>query len=117
MIEKHFTLDRNLPGPDHRFSADPAEFRLLVDSIRTLEKSLGSPELRPAASETLGRCNYRISCVAARELAAGHHLTTSDVVFRRPGWGFPPKELERLIARELVRAVEPGHVFSPEDFS
>lgn len=117
MIEKHFTLDKNLPGPDHRFSADPAEFRALADSIRTMEKNLGSAELRPAASESLGRRDYRVSCVAARELSAGHHLTVADVAFRRPGSGFPPKELDRLVARELVRDVALGHVFSAEDFS
>lgn len=117
MIEKHFTLDRDLPGPDHRFSADPAEFRALVESIRTMEKSLGSAELKPAASEALGRNDYRISCVAARELTSGHHLTASDIAFRRPGSGFPPKEFDRLIARELARDVSAGHVFSAEDFS
>jgi N,N'-diacetyllegionaminate synthase len=117
MIEKHFTVDRSLPGPDHRFSADPAEFCLLVDSVRKMERSLGSPELGPAASEKLGRRDYRLSCVAARELIAGHHLAASDIAFRRPGSGFPPKERDRLIARELVRDVPPGHIFSPEDFS
>jgi len=117
MIEKHFTLDKNLAGPDHRFSADPAEFRLLVDSVRTMEKSLGSPELGPAASEALGRRDYRLSCVSVRPLAAGHCLTAADIAFRRPGSGFPPKELDRLIARELLKDVPAGHVFSVEDFS
>jgi len=117
MIEKHFTLDKNLPGPDHRFSANPAEFSALVESVRTLEKSLGSAGLKPAASEELGRRDYRLSCVAARELPAGHRLSTSDIAFRRPGFGFPPKELEALVARELARSVPSGHVFSAEDFA
>lgn len=117
MIEKHFTLDKNLPGPDHRFSADPAEFRMLVESVRAMEKSLGNADLKPAASEQLGRRDYRLSCVAARELPAGHRLVSSDVAFRRPGFGFPPKQLDRLIARELARNVPPGHVFSAEDFA
>ena len=117
LIEKHFTLDKNLPGPDHRFSADPTEFRTLVESVRSMEKSLGSAELKPAASDQLGRSDYRLSCVAARELPAGRRLVASDIAFRRPGFGFPPKELDRLIARELVKGVPPGHVFSPEDFA
>jgi N,N'-diacetyllegionaminate synthase len=117
MIEKHFTLDKGLPGPDHRFSADPAEFRELVQSVRTMEKSLGSPELRPASSEALGRRDYRLSCVAARELSAGHCLTDSDVAFRRPGIGFPPKAVDGLIKRKLVGNVPPGHVFTAEDFA
>ena len=116
MIEKHFTLDKSLPGPDHRFSADPAEFRELVRSVRTMEKSMGSPELHPASSEALGRRDYRLSCVAARELSAGHRLVASDIAFRRPGFGFPPKQLDTLIARELVRNVTRGQVFTAEDF-
>jgi len=116
MIEKHFTLDRNLPGPDHWFSSDPAELRSLVDAVRTLEKNLGSPEIAPANSEKLGRREYRLSCVAARELTAGHRLTASDVAFRRPGSGIAPKEADRLIDRCLGRSVSPGHVFSSEDF-
>jgi len=117
MIEKHFTLNRNLPGPDHRFSSDPTEFRQLVDSVRTIEKNLGTSELVPAASEILGRRDYRLSCVSARPLQAGHTLAPTDIAFRRPGFGFPPKELDRLIARELTRAVPAGHVFTLEDFS
>jgi|HubBroStandDraft_6_1064221.scaffolds.fasta_scaffold256749_2 N,N'-diacetyllegionaminate synthase len=117
MIEKHFTLDKSLPGPDHRFSADGAEFRLLVDSIRTLEKSLGSPELEPAASERFGRRNYRLSCVAARPLTSGHRLESSDVAFRRPGDGFPPKALDGLVHRRLMKDVPSGHVFSVGDFA
>jgi len=116
MIEKHFTLDRNLPGPDHWFSADPAELQLLVESVRTVERNLGNPELRPAASEKLGRSDYRLSCVAAVELEAGHRLTATDVAFRRPGSGYLPKELDRLLDRHLTRNVKPGHVFVAEDF-
>jgi len=117
MIEKHFTLDRNLPGPDHRFSSDPAELRALVDSVRTMEKSLGTFELTPADSEMVGRREYRLSCVSARDLSAGHSLTAADIAFRRPGTGFAPKEVNRLISRALVRDVPRGHVFSPEDLS
>jgi N-acetylneuraminate synthase/N,N'-diacetyllegionaminate synthase len=117
MIEKHFTLDKSLPGPDHRFSADPGEFRALVRSVRNLEEGLGSAELKPAASEELGRRDYRLSCVAARELPSGHRLVAADIAFRRPGFGFPPKELDRLMARELVRTIPSGHVFSAEDFA
>jgi N,N'-diacetyllegionaminate synthase len=117
MIEKHFTLDKNLPGPDHRFSADPGEFRLLVESVRTLEKSLGSSEIGAASSEQAGRRDFRLSCVAARELSAGHCLTASDVVFRRPGIGFPPKAVDGLLQRKLVGNVATGHVFTAEDFA
>jgi N,N'-diacetyllegionaminate synthase len=117
MIEKHFTLDKNLRGPDHRFSADPSEFRVLMESVRAMEKNLGSAEVKPASSEEIGRRDYRLSCVAARALSPGHKLTTSDIAFRRPGFGFPPKDLERLITRKLTREIPLGHVFSAEDFA
>ncbi|MGA2019075.1 MAG: N-acetylneuraminate synthase family protein [Candidatus Sulfotelmatobacter sp.] len=117
MIEKHYTLDKNLPGPDHRFSATPDEFRALVDAVRILEESMGEAELKPAASEELTRRDSRLSCVAARELPAGHRLVDADIAFKRPGFGFAPKELDRLVARELVKDVPPGHVFSAEDFA
>ena len=117
MIEKHFTLDRNLPGPDHRFSSDPAEFRALVEAVRTVEKNLGAPDLRPAISEESGRREYRLSCVASHELQPGDCLTAADIAFRRPGYGVPPKNIATLLRRPLIREVAAGHVFSTEDFA
>jgi N,N'-diacetyllegionaminate synthase len=116
IIEKHFTLDKGLPGPDHRFSCDPAELRALVAAIRTMEQNLGSAEFQPAASEALGRRDFRLSCVAARELPEGHRLRSSDIAFRRPGSGFLPKEADRLLNCVLAHNIAAGHVFSPEDF-
>jgi len=116
-IEKHFTLDRTLPGPDQRFSSDPAEFRALVDAVRVMEKSLGSSEITPTPSEMAGRRGYRLSCVAAEELKAGHCLSSADVAFRRPGTGLPPKALEWLLGRRLANPVSRGHIFMPEDFA
>jgi N,N'-diacetyllegionaminate synthase len=115
-IEKHFTLDRNLPGPDHPFSADPVEFRSLVDAVRTMEQSLGSSKFEPAASEEFGRREFRLSCVAARALPRGHRLTASDIAFSRPGSGFLPKEVATLFDSVLSRPIPVGHVFSREDF-
>jgi N,N'-diacetyllegionaminate synthase len=109
-VEKHFTLDRNLPGPDHRFSADPERLRALVDAVRTMEVSLGSAEIAPAPSEMRGRSDFRLSCVAAADLHAGHELTTADVEFRRPGTGVPPGEIGKLIGRRLGRDVVSGEV-------
>lgn len=92
-IEKHFTLDKTLPGPDHHFSADPAEFWALVEAVRTVEDSLGDARLGPAPSELEGRREFRLSCVTARPLPAGHVVREHDVLFRRPGTGLSPAEL------------------------
>jgi len=111
-IEKHFTLDKALPGPDHHFSSDPAEFRALVEAVRAVEKNLGESAIGPTASEMRGRRDFRLSCVADRDLPAGHCLTLSDVAFRRPGVGLPPKMGEWLPGKTLKRAVAAGEVLA-----
>lgn len=115
-IEKHFTTDRNLPGPDHWFSATPDELRALVDGVSAVERSLGTSAIGPTATEEAGRRSFRLSCVAARDLPAGHTLTEDDIAFSRPGQGMPPKGRRWLVGRTLTHAVEDGHVLTPEDF-
>jgi N-acetylneuraminate synthase/N,N'-diacetyllegionaminate synthase len=116
-VEKHFTLDKNLPGPDHRFSSDPVELKALVEGIRRLEGALGEAVIGPTLSEAAGRREFRLSCVAARALEAGHQLAAADIVFRRPSSGIPPKLVETLHGKQLARKVEPGHVFTSKDFT
>ena len=115
MLEKHFTLDRNLPGPDHRFSADPAEFAALTHAVRRLEEQLGQSAIGPTASEQLGRAAFRISCAAARDLAAGERLTARDILFLRPGSGIPPAQADLLSGRKLARPKAAGEVFTAGD--
>ena len=115
-IEKHFTIDKKLPGPDHQFSADGDEFAALVEGVRSVEKCLGSPSIEPTPLELSGRQNYRLSCVAARSLAAKHKLTEPDLSFHRPGTGHPPAHSRLLVRRVLKRNVEKGHIFDLEDF-
>lgn len=116
-IEKHFTLDKNLPGPDHRFSADPTELRTLVESVRTIERNLGDSVIGPTPSEMLGRRDFRLSCVAARDLPANHSLTQEDITFRRPGTGLPPRAFKWIVGRRLGGEVVAGHVLQAEDFA
>jgi N,N'-diacetyllegionaminate synthase len=114
-IEKHFTTDKQLPGPDQAFSSDEAELRALVASVRQAERQLGETALQPTPSEAAGRVAFRLSCVAAAPLTAGHTLTECDVVFRRPGDGLAPKHAGQLIGRTLVRAVARGDRLRLED--
>jgi N,N'-diacetyllegionaminate synthase len=113
-LEKHFTLDRRLPGPDHRFSADPHELRELVEGIRTMEHALGTAHIGPVESDVVGRREYRLSCVAARELASGTVLAERDIAFRRPGFGIPPGRLEEIVGRCVRVAVPTGAVLLSE---
>lgn len=116
-IEKHFTLDKNLPGPDHRFSADPTEFRALVDAVRFVESGLGSADLKPARTEQVARREFRLSCVAARDLPAGHILTVDDISFHRPATGLPPKMASELVGSKLARHVRAGALFETDDLN
>lgn len=116
-VEKHFTLDKNMPGPDQRFSCDPEELRELVTGIRRIEQQLGSQQIGPTASEGKGRLNYRLSCVASRQLSAGSQLHRTDIAFKRPGYGLPPKSGYALEGRVLIHDVAIGHAFSWDDFS
>jgi N,N'-diacetyllegionaminate synthase len=109
-IEKHFTLDKNLPGPDHHFSSDPVEFRDLVTAVRKTEKYLGNSRVEPTSSEIQGRQNFRLSCVAAHSLPAGHLLTQDDIVFQRPGTGVPPVHSYLLVGRTLKHALPANKV-------
>jgi N-acetylneuraminate synthase/N,N'-diacetyllegionaminate synthase len=116
-IEKHFTLDKTLPGPDHRFSMDPRDLREFVSAIRTIEVGLGTSQLGPTPSEALGRSDFRLSCLARCDLAAGTRLTLEHLVYKRPGTGIPPKHGAWLLDLTLRRDVRRGHIFSWSDFS
>ncbi len=116
-IEKHFTIDRNLPGPDHRFSSDPAEFGALVQAVRTIESAMGNSQLGPTASEISGRKNFRLSCLATTDLQVGTRLEPQHLGYRRPGTGIPPKLGSAMLGLILKRDVPRGHLFTWEDFN
>jgi N,N'-diacetyllegionaminate synthase len=105
VLEKHLTLDRTLPGPDHRASLEPAEFAALVRGVRAVESALGDGDKRPMPSELDTRAVARRSLVAARALSAGHLLGAGDVTVKRPGTGLAPDQLDRVLGRRLARPV------------
>ena len=113
-IEKHFTFNKKLPGPDHSFSMDPVEFNELTKSIRTLETQLGESELGPTLSETHGRQNYRLSCVAKADLEVGQIITSRDIGFSRPGGGLPPKMVELFIGKKVTSKISKGNLLKKE---
>ncbi len=104
-IEKHFTIDKKLPGPDHRFSCDETEMSDLVSAVRTMETLLGSGDLNPAECEMIGRSQFRLSCASARDLSAGHILNEEDVVYRRPATGVSPSDLGLILGKSLIRDI------------
>jgi N-acetylneuraminate synthase/N,N'-diacetyllegionaminate synthase len=105
IIEKHLTLDTSLPGPDHRASLDPGEFRAMVKAIRVVESALGDGVKRAMPSELDTRRVARKSLVAARALKAGERVGAGDLLSKRPGTGISPAELPRVVGLRLTRDV------------
>jgi len=113
-IEKHFTSNKNLPGPDHRFSCDPEELAALVRGVRVMEQMMVPAGIGPKPSERENRLQYQVSCAAARDLPKGHVLAESDIGFYRPGTGVPPKDVGTLIGRKLRCAVAAGKLVTAD---
>lgn len=112
VIEKHFTISRDLPGPDHRASLEPDELAAMVRCIRNVEAALGDGEKRPALEEANTAAVARRSLVAARYIPAGTVMTEELIVILRPGTGLPPTMRPQLIGRRVRRDIEPGTLLS-----
>lgn len=112
MIEKHLTLDRTLPGPDHQASLEPDEFRAMVVAIRNIEKALGSAVKSPSASESKNKPIVRRSLVAAKPIKAGEQFTTDNIVAKRPGTGISPMRWDEVIGRMALRDFEIDELIS-----
>lgn len=108
VIEKHFTLDRNLPGPDHKASLEPDELAELITRIRDVEHALGSPIKQPNASELPVRELVRRSVTLVHAVEAGQVIAPKDVALMRPGNGIAPKELAAVIGKRAARDIEGG---------
>ncbi|HGY92398.1 MAG TPA: N-acetylneuraminate synthase [Planctomycetes bacterium] len=123
IIEKHFTLDRAMQGPDHAASATPEDFHELVDAIRRTEAALGDGVKRPVEREYAVREAARRSLYFAADLPEGHVLGETDLKALRPGTGFPVQRLEEILHRPLSRDVRAGeavteaHVLAPTALS
>jgi N,N'-diacetyllegionaminate synthase len=106
VIEKHLTLDRNLPGPDHLASSDPQEFAAMVRGIRSVESMLGDGVKQPQPIEQNTRDVARRSVVIVRDLPRGHKLVDADLALRRPGTGIAPDQLASLLGRKLASDID-----------
>ncbi len=115
VVEKHFTLNRSLPGPDHQASAEPEELKQLIGGIRTIEVALGDGRKKPTESERDTAQVARKSLVAAVDIPAGTQLTESLIAVRRPGTGLPPAMKPHLLNRRLVTSLAAGDLLRLED--
>jgi len=103
VIEKHFTLDRNLPGPDHQASLEPEELQQMVRSIRDVEAALGSPVKQPAPAELGNRTVARKSLVAARPVGKGERFSADSLTVKRPGGGISPMRYWEWLGKTAER--------------
>lgn len=99
VIEKHITLDRSMPGPDHPFALEPKEFEAMVRAIRILEKAVGNPKKQPLAAEKVIAQASRRSLVIVRPIKKGQKIRETEITTKRPGDGIPPKFLPSIIGR------------------
>lgn len=107
VIEKHFTLDRDLPGPDHKASLEPQELAAMVAAVRNVEVALGDGIKRATASEVANRGVARKSIVASRPIAAGEVLDVTNLAAKRPAGGLSPMLWDEVIGRKAPRAFAP----------
>ncbi len=110
IIEKHFTLDRNLPGPDHKASLELGELRQMVNSIRQVELALGSGIKSPTVSEMKNMAVARKSLVATKEIKWGEKFTEDNLGVKRPGTGSPPITYWDCLGKESKKNYQPDEV-------
>ncbi len=118
MIEKHFTLDRTLPGPDHSFGIEPAELKEMIRKLREVEAALGDGVKEgPRAPEREMYEKGRRSLHAAREIRPGEKIGPSDLKVKRPGLGISPRERDRVVGRTAATTIPEDHWISWDDLA
>lgn len=106
VIEKHFTLNRNMKGPDHKASLEPDELAKMVQSIRNIEKAIGSGDKKPSPSEKKNILVARKSIVAKTSIRCGEEFTEANITVKRPGNGISPMHWNEVIGKRAVRDFE-----------
>lgn len=115
-IEKHFTLDKNFEGPDHKASVTPEELKLLCEGIRAVEKSLGSSEKIVTNSEAKNKIVARKSIIAARPIKKGEIFTTDNITTKRPGNGISPMFWYEVLGKEAEQDFEEDQLIADSRF-
>jgi sialic acid synthase SpsE len=110
IIEKHFTLDNSMEGPDHKASLDPDSFGRMVRAIRNVEQAMGNGIKTPAPCEVKNAVVARKSVVAAKTIAKGEKLSLDNLVIKRPGHGIQPKDIGKLVGLRVNRAIAKDEV-------
>lgn len=115
VVEKHLTLDKNMKGPDHKASATPDEFKLMVQKIRNVETILGSSKKKPVKAELKYIPVIRKSIVANRNIKKGEKLTRQNLAIKKPGTGIPPKYWDKILGKTARRSISNDSLLERED--
>ncbi|MBA7520022.1 N,N'-diacetyllegionaminic acid synthase [subsurface metagenome] len=115
VIEKHFTLNKDLPGWDHQISADPKELEKIVRESKNIQKSLGSYKRIISKDEEEKKLKFRRSVVSIREIPRGDIISEKDIAFKRPGTGIKPDEMEYVIGRKVNKNINNDELIRWED--
>ena len=116
VIEKHFTLDKNMPGPDQKLSLNPSEFLELSKKTRLIEKAMGIPRSTIIKSEINSRDNMRKSIGIKFDIMPGTILKRSMISLFRPGTGIPPNMINNIIGKTVKKSIKAGTLLSWDDF-
>lgn len=115
VVEKHFTLDKSMDGPDHKASLDPGELRKLISSIRNIESALGDGEKRPSQSETPNIPIVRKSIHLKNNMSEGQVIEEKDLVMLRPGDGISPMDIAKILQRRTAKNLAEGNKLNWSD--
>lgn len=116
VIEKHFTLDRDMEGPDHKTSLEPEELEAMVKAIRNVEMAMGDGIKKPADCENDIKNTVRRSLVTARDVKSGERISSKDILLKRPGTGIPAEFKDKIVGMELVKDISADSTLRWEDF-
>ena len=114
VLEKHFTLDKSLQGPDHKASLEPLELKKMIEEVRNVEKALGSFNKKPTDSEEKIKNKIRKSIVANVEIKKGEIISKNSLVIKRPGHGIKPENLNKIIGKKAANNIRADEVITWE---
>ncbi|MCK5271057.1 MAG: N-acetylneuraminate synthase family protein [Sedimentisphaerales bacterium] len=115
ILEKHFTLDKKMEGPDHRMSLEPEELTEYIRLARQAGKACGDGQKKPLTAEEKMKETVRMSVVAATFIKAGTKITPEMITIKRPGTGIPAEQMDVVINTTASRDIEPGHIINRND--
>jgi len=115
-IEKHFTIDRTMEGPDHKASLEPSELNAMVNAIRNIEKAMGNGIKKPSKSEEKNIDIARKSIFLNTDLEKGEIIENNNLIAKRPGSGISPMEWEKIVGKKTTKKVVKGEMLTLNDF-